>query len=122
MARTAIPVTDILITGVTVPALTNGDATNDHSVANGADGRTVIEVVSSDAGTQSVEIVANPSLTLSDGLTINNLSVSVAAGATLFIGPFRSQSFKQDASNTLYVNPSVSNTLDFRAWRVPAPS
>lgn len=122
MPRVDIPVTDITTAGVAAPSLTNGDATNDHSVTGGADGRTYIEVVSSDAGSQTVEIVPNPNLFVPDGLTLSNLVVTVPAGATRFFGPFRTSTFKQDADNTLYLNPSVSNNLDFRAWRVPAPS
>jgi hypothetical protein len=45
----------------------------------------------------------------------------VAAGATVLAGPFRTNTFKQDTDNTLWVNPSVSNTLDFRAYRITLP-
>lgn len=121
MPRVDIPVTEIDRDGVAQPALTNGDATNDHSVTGGADGLTILEIVSTDAGAQTVEVVPNPAMT-ADGLTVNNLSIAVAAGTTVFAGPFRTNTFKQDASNTLYVNPSVSNTLDFRAWRIELPS
>jgi hypothetical protein len=121
MARTNIPVTEIDRDGVTQPALTNGDATNDHSVTGGADGRTFLEIVSSDGGAQTVEVVPNPDFTV-DGLTVSNLSIAVAAGATVLAGPFRTNTFKQNITNDLYVNPSVSNTLDFRAYRLPTPS
>lgn len=121
MPRVEIPVTEIDRDGVTQPSLTNGDATNDHYITGGADGLTVIEVVSTDAGAQTVEIPPNPSLT-ADGLTVGNLSIAVAAGATVVAGPFRTNTFKQDTANTLWVNPSVSNTLDFRAYRLVLPS
>lgn len=120
MPRVQIPVTDIERDGSTQPAVTNGDATNDHYVTGGADGLTILEIVSSDAGAQTVEIEPNPNLTV-DGLTVDNLSVAVAAGATVLAGPFRTNTFKQDTDNTLYVNPSVSNTLDFRAYRITLP-
>jgi len=68
-----------------------------------------------------VEIVPNPALFVADGLTINNLSIAVSAGATRYAGPFRTSTYKQDSSNTLYLNPSVSTTLKFRAYRVPTP-
>lgn len=121
MPRVEIPVTAVDRDGVTQPALTNGDATNDHFITGGADGLTLIEVVSSDAGPQTVEIPPNPTVTL-DGLTVGNLSIAVAAGATVVAGPFRTNTFKQDTDNTLWVNPSVSNTLDFRAYRIALPS
>lgn len=121
MPRVEIPRTTVDRDGVAQASLTNGDATNDHFVTQGADGRTFLEIVSSDAGAQTVEIVPNPEFTV-DGLTVSNLSIAVAAGATVLAGPFRTSTFKQDASNTLWVNPSVSNTLDFRAYYLPTPA
>lgn len=119
MPRVEIPVTDISRSGVAPPALTNGDATNDHFFVN-ADGKVFLEIVSSDAGAQTVEIVASPDFT-ADGLTVGNLSIAVPAGATRFAGPFRVSTFKQNSTYHVFVNPSVSNTIDFRAWRLPAP-
>lgn len=120
MARSNIPVTEIVLTGVTPPAQTTADATNDHyiSAADLSDGTLFLEVESSDAGAQTVDVVANPDLTL-DGLTVSDLSVSVAAGATKLIGPFRLRTFKQALdSNRIYINPSVSTTLKFRAYKL----
>lgn len=121
MPRVVIPVTAVDRDGATQPALTNGDATNDHYITGGADGLTVVEVVSTDAGAQTVEVVANPSF-VADGLTVVNLSIAVAAGATVVAGPFRTNTFKQNSTNDLYLNPSVSNTIDFRAYRITLPS
>lgn len=121
MARSAIAVTEIDRDGVAQGAQTTADATNDHYVTGGADGRTLLEIISTDAGAQTVEIEAAPAFTV-DGLTVNPLSISVAAGATVYAGPFRTSTFKQDASNTLYVDPSVSTTLKFRAYRLPTPT
>lgn len=120
MPRVQIAVTEIDRDGVAQPAVTNGDATNDHYITGGADGLTVVEIVSSDGGAQTVEVVPNPAVT-ADGLTVNNLSIAVAAGATVFAGPFRTNTFKQNTTNDLYLNPSVSNTLDFRAYRITLP-
>lgn len=121
MPRVEIPVSDIERDGTVQPSLTNGDATNDHFVTGGADGRTFLVIVSSDAGAQTVEVVPNPSFT-ADGLTVSNESIAVGAGETVYAGPFRTSTFKQDSDNTLYVNPSVSNTIDFRAFRLDVPS
>lgn len=121
MPRVEIPVTEVVRSGVAQPAQTNADATNDHFVTQGADGLTILEIISTDAGPQTVEVVPAPSFTV-DGLTVSNLSIAVAAGATVYAGPFRTSTFKQDASNTLHVNPSVSTTLKFRAYRTPRPS
>lgn len=120
MARSEIVVTDITRDGVAQGSQRTGDATNDHFATGGADGRTMLEIVSSDAGAQTVEVVPNPSLT-ADGLTVDNLSIAVAAGATVYAGPFRTNTFTQNATNDLYVNPSVSTTLKFRAYRLPTP-
>lgn len=121
MPRVEIPVTSTVRAGVAQPALTNGDATNDHFITGGADGLTLVEIVSSDAGAQTVEVVPNPNLT-ADGLTVSNEVIAVAAGATVVAGPWRTNTFKQNATNDLYLNPSVSGTLDFRAYRLVLPT
>lgn len=121
MARSEITVTTIDRDGTDQPSLTDGDASNDHFITGGADGLTILEIVSSDAGAQTVEIPPNPNLT-ADGLTVSNLSIAVGAGDTVLAGPFRTNTFKQDTDNTLYVNPSVSTTLKFRAYRITLPS
>lgn len=121
MARVEIPVAVVARDGVAQPAVTNSDATNDHYVTGGADGLTVIEIVSSDGGAQTVEVPPNPALT-ADGLTVGNLSIAVAAGATVLAGPFRTNTFRQNTTNDLYLNPSVSGTLGFRAYRLVLPT
>lgn len=121
MPRVEIPVTSTVRAGVAQPALTNGDDTNDHYVTGGADGLTLVEIVSTDAGEQTVEVVPNPSLT-ADGLTVQNEEIVVPAGGTVLAGPWRTTTFKQNVTNDLYLNPSVSGTLDFRAYRVVTPS
>lgn len=120
MPRVVIPVTEILRAGVAPPAQVDADATNDHYIAEN-DGRVLVEIVSSDAGAQTVEVVANPSLS-ADGLTVANLSIAIPAGATRLCGPFRQQTFKQDSVGMLHLNPSVSTTLKFRAYELPAPA
>ena len=119
MARVIIPITEIDRDGVAQPSQVTADATNDHYFT-GNDGKVLLEIVSTDGSPQTVEIVAGPSFT-ADGLTVNNLSIAVAAGATIYAGPFRVTTFRQNAANDVYVNPSVSTTLKFRAYRLPAP-
>lgn len=120
MARSEIEVTTILRDGIVQGTQTVADATDMHYVTGGADGLTVLEIVSTDAGNQTVEIEPNPGITL-DGLNVDNLVISVDAGDTVYAGPFRTNTFKQDTANTLYVNPSVSTTLEFRAYRITLP-
>src|SRR5574340_531772 len=120
MARSQITVTDITRSGTAPIAQTTADATNKHYFVT-SDERVYLEIVSSDAGSQTVSIEPNPSLT-ADGLTVSSLVITIAAGATALCGPFRATTFKQDSSYSVYVGPSVSTTRKFRAWRLPAPS
>ena len=100
---------------VAQPALTNGDSVNDHYFT-GNDGQVVLEVVSTDAGAQTVTIKRSP--TLRAGTPPADEVVSVAAGATAVLGPFATAEFNQNGSGDVYFDPSVSNTVDFRAYRV----
>lgn len=119
MPRVVIPVTEIDRDGVAQPSQVTADATNDHYfTAN--DGNTFLEIISTDGSPRTVEILPNPSYT-ADGLTVNSLSIAVAAGATVYAGPFRISTFKQNATNDVYVDPAVSTTLKFRAYRLPNP-
>ncbi len=97
------------------PSLTNGDATNDHYFT-GNEGDVVLEVVSTDAGTQTVTIKRSPVFRV--GTPLTDEVVSVAANVTRIIGPFAPTEFNQNGSGDVYFDPSVSNTLDFRAYRV----
>lgn len=117
MARSQITVTSISRSGTTPIVATTSDATNDHYFT-GNDGKTFLEIVSSDAGSQSVEVVASPTYT-ADGLTVSNLTVTVAAGTTVLAGPFKVSTFRQNSTNDVYLNPSVSTNLKIRAWRLP---
>src|SRR5262245_34450257 len=100
---------------VTLPALTNGDATNKHYFT-GNDGRVILRVVSSDAGTQPVTVNRSP--TLGGGVPATAETISVTAGVTREIGPFATSEFNQNSSGDVYFEPSVSNNLDFLAYRV----
>lgn len=113
MPRVAIPATAVQRSGTAQPALTNGDATNDHYIeAN--DGRIMLEIVSTDAGAQTVEVETPGSV---DGLAVANLSIAVGAGLTVVAGPFPPAVYNQP-DGSIYINPSVSNTLDLRAYRI----
>ena len=105
---------------VTLPAVTNGDATNDHYFT-GNDGRVIVQVVSSDAGSQTVTIKRSP--VQHAGTPPSDEVVTIAAGATRELGPFAESEFNQNrrtstSGGDVYFDPSVSNTLDFRAYRV----
>lgn len=115
MARSQIPVTTIDRDGVEVPAYTTSDATNDHYIAANA-GDVELEVKNENASPQTVTVVANPSV-FNDGLTLNDLVLTIPAGKTYMFGPFRPNTFKQDAAGMMYLNPSVSTDLKIRAFK-----
>jgi len=112
MPRTNIPVTAIPKTvGVAPPAVTAGDATNDHSFVN--DGRTFLEIKNTDAATQVVTIVTPYTV---ESLAVDDVTVSIPTGATRLIGPFNAALFGQptDASK-VWVDITVAN-FEFRAY------
>lgn len=116
MARGSITVTDLARTGITPISQTNSDASNKHLITLN-DGKVFLEIISSDAGSQTVVFKSNPDLT-TDGLTLSDLTITIAAGATKLVGPFKVATFKQNATNDLYIDPSVSTNLKFRAYRL----
>lgn len=103
--------------GQALPSVTNGDATNNHYFT-GNDGQVVLQVVSSDAGAQTVTVGRSPIIGGRAGNPPTDEVVDVAAGATVEVGPFPTSEFNQNSSGDVYFDPSVSNTLDFRAYRV----
>ena len=101
----------------TPPTQVNGDSTNNHYFT-GNDGSTYLEVVSSDAGAQTVSILYSPRY--APIATVASQSESIPAGATRLLGPFSTRAFSQNATNDVYFNPSVSTTLKFRVYKVVA--
>lgn len=83
MARTPVPVTSITRAGVTAAAEVNGDTVNGHSVAN--NGSTFIVVRNNGATPRTLTINLQGSV---DGQPITARSISVAASATRYVGPF----------------------------------
>lgn len=100
---------------VALPAVTNGDSTNKHYLT-GNDGQVMLQVVSSDASSRTVTVKRAPSY--GGGVPASDEVVTVAAGVTMEIGPFSPGEFNQNTAKDVYFDPSVSNTLDFRAYRV----
>lgn len=98
----------------TPPSQVNGDATNDHYFT-GNDGLVFLEVVSSDAGAQTVSIDYAP--TYAPIVDIPAQVESIPAGATRLLGPFAPTAFDQNPDGDVYFDPSVSTTLKFRAYK-----
>jgi hypothetical protein len=117
MPRVEIPVQTITRLSVAPGTQVDGDATNDHYIADN-DGRVFVEVVSTAIATESV-IFETP-YTL-DALDLENQTVYVGPSATRLAGPWPTSTFNQTGSgdeNKLFLNPSVSTTLKFRAYRI----
>ena len=112
MARTAIPVTIVERTGTTAPAATTGDAANDHTVAAN-DGRVWLEATNTSGGALTITVV---SAILIDGvLGVDDVAVSVNAGATKKLGPFAPHIFNQtDGSVNIDVTSNSWNLWAFR--------
>lgn len=84
MPRVNIPVTQITRTGVAPATEVNGDATNNHSLAN--DGTVWIEVRNS-GSTVSRTMSAQFANTV-DGVTVDAKTWTIPTSATRRIGPF----------------------------------
>jgi hypothetical protein len=91
MPRTQIPVTALTRAGVAPPAQTNADATNNHVMVN--DGRTLLEIVSSDAGSQTVSVTLK-TVTVDD-VAVPAHVITVPAGVTRLAGPWPTTLYNQ---------------------------
>jgi hypothetical protein len=115
MARVVIPVTALTRDGVAPPAQTNADSVNNMEI-DGNDGRVFVEIVSTDAGAQTVSFEI-PELV--DGEAVAPKIVNVPAGATRLAGPFPTDTYNH-AGSKMFVDPSVSGaTLKLRAYQLP---
>lgn len=83
-------------TGLTEPTETNGDATNNHSVAN--DGRTVLRVRNSGAGARVLTVLVNKTI---DGQAVTSRTYSIPAAGIRYIGPFDTTTY----GTSLLLNP-----------------
>ena len=122
MPRVDIPVTVIDRTTSDQPSQTSSNATDDHVVEGGADGLTFLEIENTGGSPATVVVVRNPTLAGPDDLTISDLTITIPNGDTVVRGGFRTSSYRQNAQNDLWINPSVSTDLKIRAYRLPTPS
>lgn len=84
MPRVAVTVTQITRTGVAPATETNGDATNNHEVAN--NGSVWLEVRNS--GSTVARVVSARFANTVDGVTVDAKTWSIPTSATRRIGPF----------------------------------
>lgn len=97
------------------PTPTDGDSVNGHYIT-AADELTYLEVVSTDASSRNVTIEFSPYY--APLVDVPGEVIAIAAGATRLLGPFSPSAFHQNASRDIYFTPSVSTTIDFRAYRL----
>lgn len=113
--RVQVPVTEITRAGVLVPAYVTADISNQHYVPEN-DGSVELEVKNNDAAPQTMTVVASPTV-FNDGLTLNNLVVTIPAGETWRFGAFRVNTFKQDdTTGGFYINFSDAD-MQVRAFK-----
>lgn len=113
MPRVAVPVTPLSRTGTGVApaAETNGDATNNHTVAN--DGKTWLLVRNSN-GAALARVLTVRLSGGRDGQSITPRTYSIPAAASRYIGPFP----VSDYGSTMQVD--VDNAeLKLSAYRLP---
>lgn len=103
------------IFGVEQPTLVNGNSVDGHYFT-GNDGRVILEVVATTTSDQTITIrraaVALPGANLEDEV------VTIPAGESWELGPFPASEFNQNSAGDVYFEPSWSDVLDFRAYRV----
>lgn len=119
MARTAVTYDSLVGNGsLADPSGTALDATNGHTIASAEPERTVLRVVSTASGPALTFTVAAgdnpPALAAGQG----DLDVTVASGATVFVGPLESGRFLQsDGTLSLDVETGLTGTVT--AFEVP---
>jgi len=119
MARTNIPITEVVRAGVQQVAQTNSDMTN-GMVFTPNDGTIFLEIENTDSVSRWVDIVASPTYT-ADGLVVSNLRHTIPAGEVWDFGPYKVATFRQNINGDVYVNPEVNTMLKLRATkRTPA--
>lgn len=112
MARTVIPITDIAVTGTSLPSQTAGDATN-HNQFGPNDGQVWLEVENVSTTTTEKFTLVIPGTV--DGIAIEDKEFEVPKETTRLFGPFPPADFNNEGD--VYVNPA-SAELKFRAFRL----
>lgn len=92
MARTALPVTEVVPTGV-APAATPGTV-DGHYFDNR--GEEILVIKNTGAGVHVVTVQTPRTV---EGLTVAEQTNSIAAGATEYMGPFDQRTFNQGGAN-----------------------
>lgn len=112
MARTAVTVTDLTAaTSVADPAGTTADPTNGHTITGVRPEVLTLRVKNTTGGALNAILRAG-TFPLAESSGQGDLTVSVGAGATVFIGPVESARFLQnDGSVSLDLQATFAGTV-----------
>jgi hypothetical protein len=110
-APTEIPVVEITRDGATPETAVDSNAA-DGMFITGNDGRILVEIVSEDAGAQTVGFSITETI---DDQPAHDKTVTVPAGARRVAGPFPEWLYNQP-DGSLQIHPSVDATLKLRAY------
>lgn len=117
MARTAVPYTNVSPGSIVVPTGTTIDPTNDH-VINGADTEKTVLVISNTAASAHIVIVKAGVFPVAVSSGQGDLSLSIAAGATGYFGPFESSRFKRN-DGSVWLDFETGHTGTVTALSIP---
>ena len=116
MARTDLPVTNIIRTGVGNPGtLVAGDETLNHEFVN--DGRTIIAVLKT--GGACIMTFQTPGTVDSKDIAQLLITPGVHATKVTMIGPFPPSIYNQ-TDGTVYIDIDDETTFSLGAFRLPA--
>lgn len=118
MARTAVPYSALVANSdLADPSGTALDATNHHVVNAAEPEKTVLRITNTSGASKVVTVKAGPNPPAVAG-GLGNLSVTVANGATRWVGPFESGRFLQ-TDGTMQVDLAAGHTGAITAFKVP---
>lgn len=116
MARTSVPITAIVRTGVPQPTLfATGNVADGMKVAENT-GRVLLEMINA-SNASPVNVTFDIPVQYDGDLSITDIIVALAAGQTKYAGPFKTGVFNQIGStdNALHFDVSSSGVV-FRAY------
>lgn len=113
MARTALTVSEIVRSGLTLSAsAANADG---HSLVNTDKNAALLLYVNNGSGSPITVTIQTPGTV--DGLAIADRTVTVAAGAERFIGPLTAKDYNQ-SDGTVYVDFSAVTTVTVMGLKI----
>lgn len=115
MARTILPIVEIIRAGVTQAVASFADITNGHQIM-GNTGREFVELVNvSNAG--SVNATFDVAAVYDGDLTVADIIVAIAPGGTKYVGPFKRGVFNQGASESVFFDVG-STGVSLRGYKL----